>query len=79
MIKIPKVVTEFFTRKHRHKHTEPIVSMYISFSTRDIIYECTCGHREVRRESFGFSEPFPIQTAMNITNKEFLAMLNNQV
>jgi len=69
------IITKFFTPKHRHKHTKPIVSMYISFSTRDIIYECTCGHRESRREYFGFSEPLPIETAMNITNKEFLEYL----
>ena len=44
--------------------------MYISFNTRDIVYECSCGERKIIREYRDFSDPFPIETSMNITRQE---------
>lgn len=43
--------------------------MYISFNTRDIVYECKCGKRKIERETRSFSDPFPIKTTL-ITRKE---------
>ena len=55
---------------HCHSYSKPIVSMYISFNTRDIVYECSCGERKIIREYRDFSDPFPIETSMNITRQE---------
>jgi hypothetical protein len=61
--------------KHRCKYTKPIVSRYVSFNTRKIIYQCKCGKRKVIKV-FSPNYPFPIQTATLITNKEFNNILN---
>lgn len=61
---------------HLHHYKKPIASKYVSFSTRDIIYECSCGARKVRRVRKAFGDAFPIETNSLITNKEFNAILN---
>lgn len=71
-----KKILAFLNRPHKHYHDKPIASMYISFSTRDIIYECKCGHRQIYRQYFGFDDPLPIPTNSLITYKEFFAMLD---
>jgi len=60
---------------HFHLHSKPVVSKYVSFHTRDIIYECKCGDRKIFRRTFEFSEKMPIKTAMIITEKEFQSLL----
>lgn len=62
---------------HIHYFDKPIASKYVSFHTRDIIYECRCGKRKVVREHRRFGEPFPIETNILITQKEFESILNN--
>jgi hypothetical protein len=46
---------------------KPIYSRYVSFNSRDIIYELANGKRVVRRVSREFGDAFPIPTA-NILN-----------
>jgi len=61
--------------KHQCRFTKPIVSKYLSFNHRNIIYECKCG----KRKNFivgGANYNFPIATANLITNKEFNDILN---
>jgi len=62
---------------HLHRYT-PIVSMYWTFSTRKIIYECQCGKREVRQVYRNFGDEFPIDTAIMLSNTDFNAILNGE-
>ena len=63
---------------HIHWFNKPIVSRYISFSSRDIIFEYRCGKRECRRVRAVFDEPFPIQTS-SITSEDFQKELEKGV
>lgn len=63
---------------HVHIHNKPLVSQYISFFTRDIIYECRCGHRVVKTVTKSFGEDFPIPTTTLITTKEMERILNGE-
>jgi len=63
---------------HIHNFSKPIVSRYVSFNTRDIVYECGCGKREIVRTHQPFGTPFPIATTMNITQKEIEKIANNR-
>lgn len=65
-----------FNRKHTHKYRKPIASMYVSFNTRDIVYECICGKRSIERETRIFSDAFPIPTNHLITFKELNKIAN---
>ena len=51
--------------------------MYISFNTRDIVYECRCGKRKIIRKYRPFDVPFPIATNF-ITRKELEAIANEK-
>ena len=62
---------------HRHHFSKPIISRYVSFNCRDIIYECDCGKRQVVRICIEFGESFPTTTTPLITHEEFLKYLNN--
>lgn len=66
-----------FRKIHIHSYYKPIISRYVTFSQRDIIYECKCGERKIFRVYKDFSEPFPIETSMIETNKEFESYLIN--
>jgi hypothetical protein len=77
-----ELLKRLFKRKHKCKHTLAIASKYLSFSIRDIIYQCKCGKRELKRESFFFDQPFPIETLYGYYNtEEFNKLLteNNRV
>jgi hypothetical protein len=65
-----KWIKRIFERLHICSFSKPIVSRYISFNTRDIVYECRCGKRKIERVYRSFSSPFPIETTLFITNKE---------
>jgi len=55
---------------HCHSYSKPIVSKYVSFNTRYIVYECRCGKRKIIRDFRTFDIPFPIQTTNFITHQE---------
>ena len=62
-----------------HIHNwKPKLSRYISFSTREILYECRCGKRKIETISRDFDTPFPIETTM-LTHKEMQDALLNGV
>lgn len=63
---------------HSHSYCKPIVSRYISFNTRDIVYECRCGKRKIIRDYRPFDIPFPIKTNHFITNKELKDIANSK-
>lgn len=65
-----------FKRKHKHLFDKPIVSRYVSFNYRDIIYSCSCGERKIIKVHADFDEPFPIQTS-DLTREEFEKHLIN--
>ena len=68
----------FYIKAHRHHYYKPIVSRYISFNTRDIVYECKCGKRKIIREYRPFDVAFPIETTNHITHQELEKIANNK-
>lgn len=68
---------KIFKLLHIHIHINPIVSRYISFNTRDIIYECRCGDRCKRRVYRAYGDAFPIFTG-SLNSKQFNEVLNNE-
>jgi len=73
------VILNIWKKIHVCYYSKPIISRYVSFSTRDIIYECKCGNRKVFREYRDFSDPFPIETGMIETQKEFEIYLTKTI
>ncbi len=71
-----KIIKSIRKKLHVCYHNKPIISRYMSFHTREIIYECKCGHRQVERVTRAFSDPFPIETTSLIAYKEFGTHLN---
>jgi len=63
---------------HWHYFSKPIVSQYVSFHTRNIVFECKCGKRCARKVSRLFSESFPIETSTHLTDREFNLILNGK-
>lgn len=60
-----------------YRNWKPIISQYVSFGTRDIIYECEwTKQKKVIRVRRNFGDGFPIPTTMLIDNKTFNAILN---
>jgi len=64
---------------HVHNFNKPIISMYTSFSYRDIIYECGCGERKCYHVYKDFGDAFPINTTNLLTQKEFNKYLNKEL
>lgn len=60
---------------HIHYFNKAIASQYVSFHQRNIIRECRCGCRKMKKEYFAFDEPFPIQTG-HFTNADMKNILN---
>lgn len=63
---------------HTHDYYKPIISRYVSFETRDIIYECKCGDRKcfkVYRNYYTDKVGFGINTS-SISHKDFIKYLN---
>lgn len=58
---------------------KPILSRYISFGTREILYESKAGKRKLIMVHRGFSEPFPIETTNFLTYKEMQEALKNGI
>lgn len=63
---------------HIHNFSKPIASRYVSFNTRDIIFECRCGDRKVKNIFKQFGESFPIETNTLISINEFNNILNEK-
>jgi redox-regulated HSP33 family molecular chaperone len=74
MIKIYKSIIKYF---HRCYHDKPIIARYRTFSSRDIIFECRCGHRQIERVIREYGDPFPIEPTNYLTHREFESYLNN--
>lgn len=60
---------------HIHSFSTPIVSEYVSFHTRRIIYQCRCGCKEARSVSLPFGISFPIETTLFFESKDFKYLL----
>lgn len=71
-------IKKIFERLHVCSFSKPIKSMYVSFNTRDIVYECRCGKRKIIREYRPFDVPFPIETTNYITRKELEEIANEK-
>jgi hypothetical protein len=57
--------------------SKPILSKYVTFNERDIIFKCRCGKKKIKRVYAAFSEPFPIETTNFISDKDFKKIANN--
>jgi len=51
---------------HIHIYNTPIHSRYVTFSTREIIYECRCGKRRSKSVTKSFGSAFPIETSTGL-------------
>lgn len=58
---------------------KPILSRYISFGTRQILYESRTGRRKLVMVRRSFDEPFPIETTLFLTYKEMHNALKNGI
>jgi hypothetical protein len=74
-----KIIFWIKNKLHIHYFNKPIVSEYVSFHTRNIIFECRCGKRELRKESRAFGDAFSIETTHFITHKEMNEILNKNL
>ena len=61
---------------HIHRYNEPIISDYVSFSTRDVVWQCRCGHRKLVRESRAFGSPFSLSWTVGLDKKEMEQVLS---
>jgi hypothetical protein len=62
---------------HLHIYSKPVLSRYISFNQRDILYECRCGKKICKRVQRNYGSAFPIETTICLTKREFDEVLNN--
>lgn len=62
---------------HIHRFNQPILSQYVSFGTRKIVYQCKCGCKKVQEVRRAFSEPFPMPTTNFIEDKDVRTVLKN--
>ena len=56
----------------------PIASSYVSFSTREIVYESNCGDRRLMRVTRPFGNPFPIEPKWLLSREEIQDILNHK-
>lgn len=74
--KIWTIIENICKQLHIHNFSKPITSKYVSLHHRDIIFECKCGERKLKRIYKSFGDKFPIPTNNFITNEEFDKILN---
>ena len=74
-----KWLEKLFKKIHFCTFSIPIVSRYISFNYRDIVYECKCGQRKIIRTHTPYGKPFPIQTTNFITHTELLKIVDEKI
>jgi hypothetical protein len=61
---------------HIHRHNKPIISDYVSFNTRDVVWECRCGHRKLVREFRAYGSSFSLSWTVGLDKKEMEQVLN---
>jgi len=63
-----------------HIHNwKPILRKYVSFNSRDILYECRCGKRKIVHVNRSFDREISIETNIGLTHKEMQEALLNGV
>lgn len=74
-----KFFNNLFKKSHVCWFGKPIISEYVSFHQRDIVYECKCGKRKLFRVYRDFDQPFPIETTIgSISTKEMNEILKKK-
>lgn len=73
IIKLINKIREFF---HNCSYEKILVSKYVSFNTRDIIAECSCGKR--KRIRTDHDSVYPILTNIRCTEKDMNYILENK-
>jgi hypothetical protein len=63
---------------HIHIHSKPIVSSYVSFHTRDVVWECRCGQRKLVRESRAFGSSFSLDWTCSLNTIEMTQVLEKK-
>jgi len=75
-----KKILRFFDKHlNIHNYNVPIVSIYVSFNVRTIIYECACGKRKAYTIKFPEHEMFPIETSMHYKRTDIEDILNHKI
>jgi len=74
-----RFILKLFKKTHICWYNKPIVSRYITFGTRQIVYECRCGNRKAEKQYFGFDEEFPIITTPFLTEKDINKFLKKEL
>ena len=69
-------IKKIFENLHVCRFSNPLVSKYTSFNTRDIVFECRCGKRKIINVYRSFGNSFPIETTNFITNQEIKKIAN---
>lgn len=63
---------------HKCWYKKPILSRYLSFNSREIVFECRCGKRKLFEVTVSDSDkPFPIQTTPFLTDEDIKQCLTN--
>jgi azurin len=65
-----KLLSLIFSKKHYHEFNKPVMSRYVSFNSRDIIFECKCGELKMVRENRGYADAFSMGTNLYTTAQE---------
>ena len=68
-----KILKKLF---HIHYYSKVVISRYTSFNFREVIVECKCGDRKIKKVSYDSIHPFP--TASEISQKNFNKYLFNK-
>jgi len=63
-----------FLFPHRHRYEKPIASRYVSFYTRDIVYQCKCGKRIIYK-TYNYDCNFPIPTNLFMTYEQLQGLV----
>ena len=63
---------------HIHNYSKPIVSSYVSFHTRDVVWECRCGKRKLVRETRAFGTSFSLGWTCNLSATEMTQVLEKK-
>ncbi len=63
---------------HIDMYLKPIISSYVSFGTRDVVWECRCGKRKLIREYRNFGDPFSMGWTCNLSKDEMTQVLEKR-
>ena len=64
---------------HCHIYSKPVLSRYVSFHTREIVWRCRCGGMVAHRMTLPFGVAFPIKTTDDVGSDEIQDLLAGKI